>query len=130
MHRSAINLNAGIESQPYSDAVWNGDTLLFSGRVAMGDDKQFIDAPVGEQTAQTLVNISNVLERAGLTLADVLKTTVFLTTMDDYAAMNAAYVRAFEYPFPARTCVAVSGLPFGAAVEIEVLAVRRPHLLA
>jgi 2-iminobutanoate/2-iminopropanoate deaminase len=127
MPRSAINLNEEPGSQPYSDAVWNGDTLLLSGRVAIGSDGQMINAAVGEQTAQALVNISRVLGQAGLSLDDVLKTTVFLTTMDDYAAMNAEYLQAFEHPLPARSCVAVAALPFGAAVEIEVLAVRRPQ---
>jgi 2-iminobutanoate/2-iminopropanoate deaminase len=127
MPRNAINMNANPASQPYSDAVWNGNTLLLSGRVASGGDGQLIDAAVGEQTAQALANISSVLEQAGLGLTDVLKTTVFLTTMDDYTAMNAEYLKAFECPLPARSCVAVVALPFGAAVEIEVLAVRRPQ---
>lgn len=125
MTRIAVNLNSDPSAQPYSDAVWNGDTLLLSGRVAIGSDGRLIDATVGEQTAQALANISKVLEEAGLSLADVLKTTVFLTTMDDYAAMNAEYLKAFEHPLPARSCVAVAALPFGAAIEIEVLAVRR-----
>jgi 2-iminobutanoate/2-iminopropanoate deaminase len=125
MSRRAINLNEEPGAQPYSDAVWNGDTLLLSGRVAIGGNGQLIDAAVGEQTAQALANISKVLAHAGLNLAHVLKTTVFLTTMDDYAAMNAEYLQAFEHPLPARSCVAVAALPFGAAVEIEVLAVRR-----
>jgi 2-iminobutanoate/2-iminopropanoate deaminase len=127
MPRNAVNLNADPTAQPYSDAVWNGDTLLLSGRVAIGRDGRLIDATVGEQTVQALANISSVLEEAGLSLADVLKTTVFLTTMDDYAVMNAEYLKAFKHPLPARSCVAVSALPFGAAVEIEVLAVRRPQ---
>ncbi|NJO31756.1 MAG: RidA family protein [Rhodospirillales bacterium] len=124
MPRLPINLTSDPSSQPYSDGVWNGDTLLLSGRVAIGSDGTLIDGMVAEQTTQAIANIARVLDQADLTLADVVKTTVFLTSMDDYAAMNAAYLEAFDYPLPARSCVAVAGLPFGALVEIEVIAAR------
>lgn len=125
MPRLSINLAADLSSQPYSDAVWNGDTLLLSGRVAIGRDGRLIDGSVADQTIQALANIRAVLDQAGLTLSDVVKTTVFLTSMDDYAAMNSAYLAAFAHPLPARSCVAVAGLPLGALVEIEVVAVRQ-----
>lgn len=77
-----------------------------------------------EQTRQSLLNVQAILAEAGLTLANVVKTTVFLADMGDFAAMNEIYAQFFTEPFPARSAIAVKALPKGALVEIEVVAGR------
>ena len=109
---------------PYSAAISVGPFVYCSGQTP-------IDPATGElaqgcvacQTRQVLTNVSAVLEAAGATLADVVKTTVFLTDMDDFAKMNEVYAEFFAEPFPARSTVAVKALPKAASVEIEVVAV-------
>ena len=124
--RKAITL-PGAATQPYSDGVWHQDLLFLSGRVGLGQDGVIVGGGVAEETSQAITNIAKVLEQAGLTLDNVLRVSVYLLSMDDYAAMNRAYVSAFAKPLPARTCVAVAGLPLGARVEIEVIAGRKPE---
>jgi 2-iminobutanoate/2-iminopropanoate deaminase len=121
--RAVINL-PGPVAQPYSDAVWQQDLLFLSGRVGLGPDGAIVQGGIAAETRQAILNIAQVLEQAGLTLDNVLRAVVYLLTMDDYAEMNRAYVAAFAKPLPARTCVAVAGLPLGARVEIEVVARR------
>lgn len=111
---------------PYSQAVRVGDMLYASGQVALNPATgQLVPGGVAEQTVQVLENIKAVLAGAGLELADVIKTTVFLKNMGDFAAMNAIYERYLApqgvVP-PARSTVAVAGLPKDALVEIEVIA--------
>jgi len=110
---------------PYSAAISVGPFVYCSGQTpivpATGELAQ---GSVGSQTRQVLTNVSAVLEAAGLTLADVVKTTVFLTDMADFAKMNEVYAEFFVEPFPARSTVAVAGLPKVASVEIEVIAVK------
>ena len=77
-----------------------------------------------EQTRQSLLNVQAILAEAGLTLANVVKTTVFLADMGDFVAMNEIYSQFFTAPFPARSAIAVKALPKGALVEIEVVAAR------
>jgi 2-iminobutanoate/2-iminopropanoate deaminase len=77
---------------------------------------------VSRQTEQIFANVSSVLEAAGMTFANVVRVGVFLTDIRDFQAMNAAYARFFEAPYPARTTVAVAALPLGAAVEIDLVA--------
>lgn len=110
---------------PYSHGAWAGDLLFLSGQTPI-DPATGVLVPGGiaEQTAQVFDNLEAVLRDAGLSLADVIKCTVFLTTMDDFPEMNAEYGRRFAEPFPARSTVAVAGLPLGARVEIELVATR------
>lgn len=110
---------------PYSHGAWAGDLLFLSGQTPI-DPATGVLVPGGiaEQTAQVFDNLEAVLRDAGLSLADVIKCTVFLTTMDDFPEMNAEYGRRFAEPFPARSTVAVAGLPLGARVEIELVAHR------
>ena len=82
----------------------------------------FVEGAIKEQTRQSLNNIKAILAEAGLTLSNVVKTTVFLTDMNDFANMNAIYAEFFTEPYPARSAVAVKTLPKGALVEIEVVA--------
>ena len=108
---------------PYSHAVRAGGLLFCSGQVAL--DPQ-TNALVGDDAAgqarQVFANVRAVLEAAGLGLADVVKTTVLLASMDDYGAVNGVYAEAFGDHRPARSAFATGGLPLGALVEVEVIA--------
>jgi len=110
---------------PYSQAVRAGDFIFASGQVAIDPSTgKLIEGGVAEQTRQALKNLSAVLEAAGSSLAQVVKTTVFLTDMDDFAAMNSVYSEFFPTDPPARSTVEVARLPLGALVEIEAVALR------
>ena len=111
---------------PYSQAVDSGAGLVFvSGQLPIDPATgTFPEGGVAEQARQSLLNAQAILRAAGLELADVVKTTVFLADMGDFAAMNAVYATFFSEPFPARSAVAVKTLPKGALVEIECIAVR------
>jgi 2-iminobutanoate/2-iminopropanoate deaminase len=110
---------------PYSHGVWAGDLLFLSGQTPIDPSTgKLAEGGVAEQTEQVFRNIEAVVTDAGLTMHDVVKATVFLTTMDDFAEMNAVYATRFDEPHPARSTVAVAGLPLGARVEIEVVALR------
>ena len=111
---------------PYSQAVDSGAGLVFvSGQLPIDPATgAFPEGGVAEQTRQSLLNAQAILRAAGLELSDVVKTTVFLADMGDFAAMNAVYATFFAEPFPARSAVAVKTLPKGAVVEIECIASR------
>lgn len=106
---------------PYTPAVRAGDWLVCSGQVPLRDG-QLVSGGIGEATKQCVANVKALLESHGARLDQVVKTTVFLTSMDDYAAMNEAYMEAFGTQRPARSAVAVAALPLGAPVEIEAWA--------
>jgi 2-iminobutanoate/2-iminopropanoate deaminase len=111
---------------PYSQAVWAGDLLYLSGQTPLDPATgKLVRGGVGKQTTRVFDNLVAVLREAGLTTDDVIKANVFLTTMDDFAQMNEVYGTRFTAPFPARSTVAVAGLPLGARVEIELVA-RKP----
>jgi 2-iminobutanoate/2-iminopropanoate deaminase len=105
---------------PYTPIVRAGDWLICSGQLGVSGG-QLVDG-VAAQVTQALANAETLLQSQGASLADVVKTTVFLTDMADFAVMNAAYLTAFGDHRPARSAVAVVALPLGAAVEIEVWA--------
>lgn len=108
---------------PYSHAVRAGGLLFCSGQVALDPETNtFVDGGVGAQTRQVFANIRAVLAEAGVDLGAVVKATVFLQSMDDFEAMNSIYAEAFGDHRPARSTVAVAGLPVNARVEIEVIA--------
>ena len=108
---------------PYSHAVRAGGFLFCSGQVALDPEAGvLVGESVEDQTRQVFANVRAVLKEAGLGLSDVVKTTVFLQSMDDFGAMNGVYAEAFGEHRPARSTVAVAGLPVGARVEIEVVA--------
>ena len=117
--------NAPAALGPYSAAISVGHFVYASGQTPTDPATgELVEGCAGCQTKQVLKNITAVLEAAGLTLADVVKTTVFLTDMANFAKMNGVYAEFFAEPFPARSTVAVAGLPKDAMVEIEVVAVR------
>ena len=111
---------------PYSQAIDSGCGLVFvSGQLPIDPSTgAFPEGGVKEQTRQSLLNASAILQAAGLGLQDVVKTTVFLADMGDFAAMNEVYASFFTEPFPARSAVAVKTLPKGALVEVECIAAR------
>jgi 2-iminobutanoate/2-iminopropanoate deaminase len=126
MSRNAHHSDSGPAAiGPYSHGVWAGDLLFMSGQTPIDPGTgKLTEGGVAEQTEQVFRNIEAVLTDAGLSLHDVVKSTVFLTTMDDFADMNGVYATKFAEPYPARSTVAVAGLPMGARVEIEVVALR------
>ena len=111
---------------PYSQAVDTGSFLFWSGQISINpESNEVFLGDVREQTQMVLKNISAVLTEAGLTFNHVVKTTIFLKDMADFAAVNEIYATAFQGgSFPARSTVAVAGLPKGVSVEIEVIALR------
>jgi 2-iminobutanoate/2-iminopropanoate deaminase len=111
---------------PYSQAVTLNGFLFTAGQVALDPDKgELVSGGIIEQTTRALENLRAVLAAAGSDFSQVVKTTVFLVDMADFTDMNAVYARAFGDHRPARSTVAVAGLPRGARVEIEVIAAVR-----
>lgn len=123
MKKTVSTKNAPGAVGPYSQAVWAGDLLFCSGQLGLdpasgklaGDD-------VASQASQALKNVKAILESQGLSAANVVKSLVFLVDMADFAAVNEIYAKTFDVDPPARSCVAVAGLPLGGKVEIEVIA--------
>ena len=110
---------------PYSHGVWADDLLFLSGQTPIDPATgALVPGGMAEQTEQVFRNLEAVVTDAGLTMDDVVKCTVFLTTMEDFPEMNAVYGTHFGEPYPARSTVAVAGLPLGARVEIELVAKR------
>ena len=111
---------------PYSQAIDSGTGLVFlSGQLPIDPATgAFPEGGIREQTRQSLRNAAAILTEAGLSLSNVVKTTVFLADMGDFAAMNEVYAEFFAAPYPARSAVAVKTLPKGALVEIECIAAR------
>ena len=108
---------------PYSQAIQVGNLVYTSGQIPIDPATgSFVEGGIKEQTRQSLTNVKAILEEAGLTMGNVVKTTVFMADMNDFADMNAVYAEFFTEPYPARSAVAVKTLPKGALVEIEVVA--------
>ena len=108
---------------PYSQAIRVGNIVYTSGQIPLDPATgTFVEGGIKEQTRQALTNIKAILEEAGTSMDNVLKTTVFMANMDDFADMNAVYAEFFTEPYPARSAVAVKTLPKGALIEIEVIA--------
>lgn len=109
---------------PYSQAIKaSGSFYFMSGQIPLKPDGTLVDGDVAEQTAQVIENMRAVLEAAGLTFANVVKTTIFLSSMDHFVTVNGIYGTAVGENPPARSTVAVAGLPRGVDVEIEAVAV-------
>lgn len=110
---------------PYNQAIQVGNMLFASGQLGLDPATgNFPEGGVKEQTIQSFLNVKAILEEAGFSINDVVKTTVFLANMADFAAMNEIYASQFEGDFPARSAVAVKTLPKNALVEVEVIAVK------
>ena len=108
---------------PYSQAIRVGNLVYTSGQIPIDPATgAFVEGGIKEQTRQSLTNVRAILSEAGLAMSDVVKTTVFMADINDFAEMNAVYAEFFSEPYPARSAVAVKTLPKGALVEIEVVA--------
>jgi len=108
---------------PYSQAIQVGNIVYTSGQIPIDPTTGvFVEGGIKEQTHQSLTNVKAILEEVGLSMSHVVKTTVFMADMNDFADMNAVYAEFFTEPYPARSAVAVKTLPKGALVEIEVVA--------
>jgi 2-iminobutanoate/2-iminopropanoate deaminase len=117
--------NAPAAIGPYSQAIEVNGLVYASGQIPIDPATgAFVPGGIREQTQQSLKNAAAILQQAGTDLAHVVKTTVYLADIADFAAMNEVYATFFQEPYPARSAVAVRNLPKGALVEIEVLAVK------
>ncbi len=126
MSKKAIHTpNAPAAIGPYSQAVESGNMVFVSGQLpidpAIGE---FAGADIAAQTRQALTNIRSILAENGMTMDNVVKTTVLMSDLSEFAAMNAVYAEFFTEPFPARAAYQVAGVPKGAKVEIEAIAVK------
>lgn len=126
MHKQIIEtMNAPRPVGPYSQAVMTGDFLFCSGQIAINPEtNEVLQADIQTQARRVLDNLKAVVESSGLTMDSVVKTTIFLTDMNDFAAVNDIYKNYFTRKFPARSTIAVAGLPKGVKVEIEAVAIR------
>ena len=109
---------------PYSQAIEVGNLLYTSGQLPIDPATGLLAEGIEAQTRQSLTNVKAIVEAAGSSMAKVVKTTVFMADMQDFAAMNGVYAEFFGEPYPARSAVAVKQLPKGALVEIEVVAAK------
>ena len=110
---------------PYSQAIEANGMIFASGQIPIDPATgQFVEGGIQEQTRQEHTNARNILQAAGTDMENVIKTTVYLSDIHNFAAMNEVYAQFFTEPFPARSAVAVKDLPKGALVEIEVLAIK------
>ena len=109
---------------PYSQGYTVGGLVFTSGQIPVDPATGKMADTVEEQAAQSLANLKAILAEAGLSMANVVKTVIFLVDINDFAAVNAVYAKAFAEPFPARSCVQVAAIPKGAKLEIECIAVR------
>lgn len=108
---------------PYSQAIQVGNLIYTSGQIPINPATgTFVEGAIKEQTRQSLTNVKAILEEVGISMSNVVKTTVFMADMNDFADMNSVYAEFFSAPYPARSAVAVKTLPKGALVEIEVVA--------
>jgi 2-iminobutanoate/2-iminopropanoate deaminase len=108
---------------PYSHAVRDGDLLFLSGQAPFHPETgAVVEGGIQAQARQVFANLEAVLTAAGCSFEDVIKVNVYLTDLADFQAVNTVYAEVFTAPYPARTTVAVAGLPLGAAVEIELIA--------
>ncbi|MDR1119534.1 MAG: RidA family protein [Dysgonamonadaceae bacterium] len=123
MKKVIQSLYAPAAIGPYSQAICVDNMLVLSGQLGIdAATGQLVAGGIKEQTSQVLKNIDAILKEAGKSPKDVVKTTVFLASMSDFADMNEIYAEFFTAPFPARSTVAVQSLPKNALVEIEILA--------
>ncbi|ARU47776.1 putative enamine/imine deaminase [Sulfurospirillum diekertiae] len=116
--------NAPAAIGPYSQAIVVNDMVFTSGQIALKPDGSFLEGDVEAQTTQVLENLKAVLKEAGSSLKKVVKTTIFLANMDDFAKVNEVYGSFFKENKPARSTVGVKSLPKNALVEIEAIAVK------
>ena len=116
--------NAPAAIGPYSQALIAGNLTFVSGQIPVDPATGLMADTIEEQATQALTNLKHVLAAAGLDMSNVIKTAVFLADLNDFPVVNRIYESFFEAPYPARSCVQVAGIPKGALVEIECIAVK------
>lgn len=116
--------NAPKAIGPYSAALNLGNMLFLSGQLPVNPQTNTMPEDITEQAKQSLSNLKSLVEEAGFSLADVVKTTVFLTDMADFAKVNEVYSTFFAQPYPTRSCIAVKSLPKDAKIEVECICVK------
>ena len=125
MPKKAITSPKAKAIGPYSAAVESGDLVFVSGQIPLDSGTgKLVEGDITAQTRQSLENLKTILGAAGLGFAHAVKTTIFLTSMGDFAAVNEVYKAHVGEPYPARSTIAVAALPMGAKVEIEMIASR------
>lgn len=124
MKKIITSPNAPKAVGPYSQAIEANGTLYISGQIPVNPENGTVGATIEEQTHQCLKNVGAILKEAGYTYNDVVKSTVLLDDMDNFAAMNAIYASYYTEDLPARVCYQVAKLPLGVKVEIETIAVK------
>jgi 2-iminobutanoate/2-iminopropanoate deaminase len=125
MAKRAITTPKAKAIGPYSVAVENGDLVFISGQIPLdAATGKLVEGDISAQAKQSLENLKTILQVAGLGFGHVVKTTIFLTSMADFAAVNEVYKIYVGEPYPARSTIAVAALPMGAKVEIEMIASR------
>ena len=107
---------------PYSQAIVTGNILFTSGQIPVNPDTGEIPVGAEAQANQVFINLKNLLEEAGTSIDNVVKTTVFIKNMEDFAAINEIYEKYFSRPYPARSCVEVARLPKDVLIEVEAVA--------
>ena len=118
------SVNAPKAIGPYSSAIKSGNMLFVSGQIPVNPATGEIPQDIAAQAHQSLRNLKALVEEAGFSLTDVVKTTVFLADINDFAAINEVYATYFEQPFPTRSCVAVKDLPKAVDIEIECICIK------
>ncbi len=119
-----VTKNAPSAIGPYSQAVDLGNMIFTSGQIALKPDGKLVEGGIKTQTTQVLTNLSEVLKEAGSSLSKVVKTTIFLANMEDFAQVNKIYAEFFGDHKPARSTVAVKTLPLNVDIEIEAIAIK------
>ena len=122
MKKAIQSIEAPAAIGPYSQAIYSGGMVYVSGMLGIDPASGNLKETVTEQAEQALNNLSAVLKAAGTDTSSVVKTTVFITDMGAFAAVNEIYAKFFTAPFPSRSCVQVSALPKGGLFEIEAIA--------
>ena len=122
--KAVSTVNAPAAIGPYSQAIAAGDFVYLSGQLGVDPATGNLENGVEAQAERAISNMKAILAEAGLDISRVIKTTVFLKDMGDFAAVNAIYAKHFQQPYPARSCVQVAELPKGGLVEIEAVCVR------
>jgi 2-iminobutanoate/2-iminopropanoate deaminase len=125
MPKTVLTSKTGKAIGPYSLGIGAGDYVFLSGQIPLdGATGKLVDGGIEAQTEQVFANIKALLENAGVTMAQVVKATVFMTDLKEFVAMNGIYEKNVAAPYPARSTIQVAGLPMGAKVEIEMIAWR------
>lgn len=122
--KKAIHTNKAPQAiGPYSQAIDAGDFVFVSGQIPLDPETmEVVDGDIAKQTKQVMNNLDAILKEAGLSFKNVVKFTIYITNMEDFAVINEAYAKFLEEPYPARATVEVSKLPKGVGVEMDVIA--------